>query len=380
MPDLFSPYTLKGVTLRNRIAMSPMTMYRTGPDGRMGDFHVMLTGSRAAGGFGLVFPEQIAITPDGRTGTSCAGLWEDGQIEGLARVTAIIKDMGAVPAIQLGHTGRKGSETKPWQGKTQIPPDDPDGWQVRGPSPIPFGGRFSYPVQELSRPEIKELHKAYAAAAKRALAAGFEWLELHFAHGYLGASFFSPLANQRDDEYGGSLENRLRFHREALDAVRAVWPERLPLTIRLGSDDFHAEGVQFDDAVWAIGVLKDHGLDFADLSLGMNSDQATGVPFNEAAFMVERANRVRREVGIPVGVSWNLGLPAVADRVIRQELIDLVLLGRPALANPHWPLYAARELAQPDPLALLPEDWSWWLRRMPGPEGSMGWPSVGQGA
>jgi 2,4-dienoyl-CoA reductase-like NADH-dependent reductase (Old Yellow Enzyme family) len=378
MPDLFSPYSLKGVTLRNRIAMSPMTMYRS-VDGKMGDFHVMLMGSRAAGGFGLVFPEQIAITPDGRTGTSCAGIWDDSQIEGLARVAAIIKDMGAVPAIQLGHTGRKGSEKKPWDGKTQIAPDHPDGWQVRAPSPITFGGRYTYPVQELSVAEIHEIHRAYADAARRALAAGFEWLEMHFAHGYLGASFFSPLANQRTDEYGGCLENRLRYHREAMDAVRAVWPERLPLTMRLGSDDFHPDGVQFDDAVWAVGELKGHGLDLADLSLGMNTDDVRNVPFNEVGFMVERAARVRREVGIPVGVSWNLGIPAAADAAIRAEQIDLVLLGRPALANPHWPFYAARELGQPDPVALLPQDWSWWLRNRPGPEGILGWPPVGRG-
>jgi 2,4-dienoyl-CoA reductase-like NADH-dependent reductase (Old Yellow Enzyme family) len=332
-------------------------------------------GSRAAGGFGLVFPEQMAITPDGRTGTSCAGIWDDAQVEGLSRVTAIIKDMGAVPAIQLGHTGRKGSELKPWGGKVQVPANHPDGWQVRGPSPTPFGGRFPYPVHALSKAEIAELHNAYARAAVRALDAGFEWLELHFAHGYLGASFFSPLANTRDDEYGGSLENRLRFHREALDAVRKVWPERLPLTIRLGSDDFHPGGVQFEEAVWAIGALREHGLDLADLSLGMNTDETQGVPFNDVAFMVERAGRVRREVNIPVGVSWNLGIPAAADRAVREELVDLVMLGRPALSNPHWPLYAAQELGHGDPLSLLPEDWSWWLRRMPGPEGSQGWPA-----
>jgi 2,4-dienoyl-CoA reductase-like NADH-dependent reductase (Old Yellow Enzyme family) len=377
MPDLFSPFTLKGVTLRNRIAMSPMTMYRSTRDGRTGDYHVMLMGSRAAGGFGLVFPEQIAITPDGRTGTSCAGIWDDAQVEGLARVTAIVRDMGAVPAIQLGHTGRKGSERKPWHGKTQLPPDHPDGWQVRGPSAVPYGGRYPYPVHALAVEEIAEIHRAYADAARRALAAGFEWLEMHFAHGYLGASFLSPLANRREDGYGGGLENRLRFHREALDAVRAVWPERLPLTMRLGSDDFHEAGVRFDDAVLAVGALKGHGLDLADLSLGMNTDEVTDLPFKEVGFMVERAARVRREVGIPVGVSWNLGIPAAADRAVREGKIDLVLLGRPALANPHWPLWAARELGHPDPLSLLPEDWSWWLRNRPGPEGGLpGWPAV----
>jgi 2,4-dienoyl-CoA reductase-like NADH-dependent reductase (Old Yellow Enzyme family) len=291
-------------------------------------------------------------------------------------MTAMIKDMGAVAAIQLGHTGRKGSETKPWQGKIQLPPDHPDGWQVRGPSPISYGGRYTYPVKDLTIEEIHEIHRAYAEAARRALAAGFEWLELHFTHGYLGASFFSPIANRRTDAYGGSLENRIRFHLEAIDAVRTVWPERLPLTMRLGSDDFNEAGVQFDDAVWAVARMKEHGLDLADLSLGMNTDEVKDVPFREVAFMVERGARVRREVGIPVGVSWNLGIPAVADRVIREGWIDLVLLGRPALANPHWPFWAARELAHNDPFTLLPEDWSWWLRNRPGQEGSIGWPAA----
>jgi 2,4-dienoyl-CoA reductase-like NADH-dependent reductase (Old Yellow Enzyme family) len=372
MPDLFSPYTLKGVTLRNRIAMSPMTMHRA-VDGKMGDYHIMLMGSRAAGGFGLVFPEQIAITPDGRT--SSAGLWHDDQVKGLARMCTLVKDMGAVPAIQLGHTGREGSEQKPWEGKRQIALYHPDGWQVRGPSAITYGGRYTYPVQELSVREIHDLHRAYAEAARRTLEAGFEWLEMHFAHGYLGASFFSPLANQRTDEYGGNLGKRLRFHREALDAVRAVWPERLPLTMRLGSDDLHPDGVQFDEAVWAVGELKKHGLDLADLSLGMNTDDLRDPPFSQAAFMVERANRVRRECSIPVAVSWNLGTPAIADRMIREELIDLVYLGRPALANPHWPVWAARELAHRDPFSMLPQDWSWWLHNRPGSENSPGWPA-----
>jgi 2,4-dienoyl-CoA reductase-like NADH-dependent reductase (Old Yellow Enzyme family) len=375
MPDLFSPYTLKGVTLRNRIAMSPMTMYRS-TDGRMDDFHVMLMGSRAAGGFGLVFPEQIAITEDGRTGTGCAGLWDDAQVEGAARVARIVSDMGAVPAIQLGHTGRKGSQRSPWEGGRQLPPDDPDGWQVRGPSDIPYGGHRSFPVHALGRDEIHALHRSYAQAARRALDAGFQWMELHFAHGYLAASFFSPLANQRTDEYGGSVANRARFLLEALDAVRAVWPERYPLTMRLGCDDLNPRGIQFEDAIEAVGMMKAHGLDLADLSIGFNTDDMSRKPFADLAFMVERAARVRREVGIPVATSWNLGLPAVADRVIRDELVDLVLLGRPALANPHWPLWAARELAHPDPFSMVPEDWAWWLRNMRAHETTVGWPAV----
>jgi 2,4-dienoyl-CoA reductase-like NADH-dependent reductase (Old Yellow Enzyme family) len=378
MPDLFSPLALKGVTLRNRVAMSPMTQHRA-VDGRMDDYHVMLMGSRAAGGFGLVFPEQVAITPDGRTSTACAGLWDDAQIEGHARVTRLVKQMGAVAAIQLGHTGRKGSETAPWQGRVQLGPDHPDGWQVRGPSPIPYGGARHHPVHELRVDEIRDIHRAYAEAARRALEAGYEWLELHFAHGYLGSSFFSPIANRRGDAYGGSLENRVRYHLEAIDAVRAVWPERLPLTMRLGSDDLHPDGVRFDESIWAVREMKAHGLDLADLSVGMNTDAMVDPPFARQAFMVERAERLRREVGIPVATSWNLGEPAMADRVIREERIDLVMLGRPALANPHWPLWAARELGHPDPFSLVPEDWAWWLRNVRGHPTSVGWPEPGSG-
>ncbi|MDV7136797.1 NADH:flavin oxidoreductase/NADH oxidase [Williamsia muralis] len=373
MPDLFSPYALKGVTLRNRIAMSPMTMYHS-VDGKMNDFHTMYLGARAAGGFGLIFPEQIAITPDGRTSVHCAGIYNDDQIEGHRKVTSMIKDMGGVPAIQLGHTGRKGSEVPPFEGGYQLAPDHPDGWQCVGPSPIPYGGDHPYPVHELTRDEIRGLHRSYAAAARRALEAGYEWLEMHYAHGYLGASFFSPLANRRTDDYGGSLQNRARFHLEALDAVREVWPERFPLTMRLGSDDLHPDGVQFDDAVQAIGWMREHGLDLADLSLGFNTDAMVDPPMGNAGFMVDRAARVKKEVGIPVAASWNLGIPENADAVIRQEKIDLVLLGRPALANPHWPVWAARELGVEDAFSLVPRDWGWWLANFRGHDASIGLP------
>lgn len=375
MPDLFSPLTLKAVTLRNRIAMSPMTMYRS-VDGIVGDYHVMLAGARAAGGFGLVFLEQLAITPDGRTSTSCGGIYDDSHIDGLRRVTTLIKEMGAVPAIQLGHTGRKGSLVKPWEGGEQLPADHPEGWQVRGPSAISYGGDYTQPVHALTQAEIKQIHQAYADAARRAHLAGFEWLEMHFAHGYLGASFFSPIANKRNDEYGGGLENRLRFHLEALDAVRAVWPDHLPLTVRLGSDDLNAEGIQFDESIYAIRRMKERGVDLADLSLGFNTDEMEELPFSILGFMAERSARMRQEAEIPVGISWNLGLPAEANRVIREEIADLVLLGRPALSNPHWPLWAARDLGHPDPFSLLPQDSSYWLHNFRAHDACIGWPDT----
>jgi 2,4-dienoyl-CoA reductase-like NADH-dependent reductase (Old Yellow Enzyme family) len=382
MPDLFSPYTLKGVTLRNRIVMSPMTMYHS-VDGKLDDYHVSYLGARAAGGFALVFGEQMAIVPEGRTTTCCGGIWSDDQIAGHARVCAIVERMGAVPAIQLGHTGRKGSELPPHRGigadgrRRQLPPDHPDGWTCVAPSPIPYGGGHSHPVHALTIDDIAGLHRAYADAARRAMEAGYRWLELHFAHGYLGASFFSPLANRRTDRYGGSVENRARFLLEALDAVRTVWPERYPLTMRLGCDDLHPAGTQFEDSLRAIAWMKDRGLDLADLSLGINTNDMVDPPFDRVGFMVERASRVRREVGIPVAASWNLGLPREADRVVRGGLVDLVMLGRPALANPHWPIWAARELGHASPFSLVQEDWRWWLENFRGHRESIGWPSPG---
>ncbi len=381
MPNLFTPFKLKDVTLRNRIVMSPMTMYNS-VDGRLDDYHVSYLGARAAGGFALVFGEQMAITPDGRTTTSCAGIWDDAQVEGHARVTAIIRRMGSVPAIQLGHTGRKGSQLPPHKGvhadrtKKQLSPDHPDGWTCVAPSPIPYGtGGHIFPVHPLSVEEIRALHKSYADAARRALDAGYQWLEMHFAHGYLAASFFSPLANQRTDAYGGSVANRARFLLEAIDAVRAVWPERYPLTMRLGCDDLHPDGTQFEDSIVAIRMMKERGLDLADLSLGFNTDAMVDSPMGRAGFMVERSHRVRREVGLPVATSWNLGVPKEADRVIREELVDLVMLGRPALSNPHWPIWAARELGHEAPFSLLADDWRWWLENFRGHAPSIGWPA-----
>ncbi len=372
MAELFSPFTLKGVTLRNRIVMSPMTMYRS-VDGHANDFHVMHMGARAAGGFGLLFPEQIAITPDGRTTVHCGGLYDDAQVAGWKRTTDIVKAMGGVSAIQLGHTGRKGSEVAPWEGGHQLAADHPEGWECRAPSALAYGGPEAHPVHELSVEEIKEIHQAYADTAVRAVEAGYEWIEMHYAHGYLGASFFSPIANQRTDQYGGSLENRARFHTEALDAVRAVVPERIPLTMRLGADDLNPAGATMDDAVAAISLMKEHGLDLADISAGFNTPDMDGTPLGEPSGFLARALRVKREVGLPVGVSWNLGVPANAERAVQAGL-DLVFLGRPALANPHWPVWAARELGHESPFDLVPEDYGWWLKNFRGHAPSIGWP------
>ncbi|MCU1631419.1 MAG: PfvD [Micrococcaceae bacterium] len=380
MQNLFTPYTLKGVTLRNRIAMSPMTMYRS-TDGKLDDFHLMYLGARAAGGFGLVFPEQIAITPDGRTTTHCAGLYDDNQVEGHKRVVDMIKSMGGVAGIQLGHTGRKGSLVTPWEGGHMLPPDHEAGWQTRAPSAIAYGGSMPYVPRELTTGEIDQIMQDYADTTRRAVEAGYEWVELHFAHGYLGSEFFSPIANKRTDQYGGSLENRTRFHLEALDAVRAVLPDYIPLTMRLGIDDLHPDGVTVDESVTAIRWMKEHGLDLADVSIGFNTDNMQGdIPIGTLGGMVKNAARVRDEVGIPIATSWNLGQPELANKVIEEELLDLVYLGRPALANAHWPVYAARLLGYQDPFSLVPEDWAWWLRNLRGADEAIGWPAATSGA
>ena len=381
MPDLFSPYTLKDVTLRNRIAMSPMTMYRS-VDGRMGDYHLMYLGARAAGGFGLVFPEQVAVVPEGRTTVHCAGIYDDDQVEGHARVTAMIRDMGAVAGVQLGHTGRNGSEVKPWVAGElgrQLPADHEEGWQCVAPSEVPYGfGKREHPVHALTVEEIRDLQRSYQRAALRALDAGYEWVELHFAHGYLCSSFLSPLANRRTDAYGGSPENRARFLLETLEAVREVWPERLPLTMRLGSDDFHPAGTQWEESLVVIGWMVDRGLDLADISFGGNTDDMVDPAFfGEVSGWVERAAQVKERHGLPMACSWNLGVPHNADAAIRSGAIDLVLLGRPALANPHWPVWAARELGRENPFELVPEDWGWWLSNFRGHGPSIGWPEIG---
>lgn len=376
---LFSPYTLRGVTLRNRIAMSPMTMHRS-VDGHMSDFHVMYLGARASGGFGLVFAEQIAVVPEGCTTIHCAGLWDDAQILRHARVTAMVADVGAVPAIQLGHTGRCGSERKPWEGRgglgRQLPPDHPEGWQVVGPSDVPYGSKHrTHPVHALTIDEIAELQGRYAATARRAAEAGYRWLELHFAHGYLGAQFYSPLANHRTDRYGGSLENRARFLIETTRAVREAWPDEYPLTARLGCDDFNPAGIDFEESMVVAEWLGDAGLDLIDLSMGGNTDDVRDPYFLRPAPFMERAARVRRELDMPVAVSWNLGDPHRADAAVRDGDVDVVLLGRSALSNAHWPVWAARELGRDDELSLLPEDWAWWLRPSRMVDANIGWPA-----
>ena len=365
MPDLFSDFRLKDVTLRNRVAVSPMTMYSCdGQDGILTDWHLMHLGARAAGGAGLVVMEQLAVSPEGRMTPTCAGIWSDDQIPMLKRVAGFIKSMGAVPGVQLGHTGRKGGMTTPWEGYVQLPDDHPEAWEAVGPTDTPYGGkRFPRGAKYASREDIARLVGDFARGAERALEAGFEWVEMHYAHGFLGASFLSPVANTRDDEYGGSLENRARFLVESFDAVRAVWPERLPLTMRVGAVDYGMETHSVEDTIWLVKTMAERGLDLVDISMGMNTDAGSEVPWTDRGFMVPTATRIRAETGIPTAVSWNVGDPAYADRIIRDERVDLLMVGRPMIANPHWPLYAALALGQNAPYDVLPKQYNHALLR-----------------
>ena len=365
MPDLFSEFRLKDVRLRNRIAVSPMTMYSCdGQDGVLTDWHLMHLGARAAGGAGLVVMEQLAVSPEGRMTPTCAGIWSDEQVPMLKRVADFIKSMGAVPGVQLGHTGRKGGMTTPWDGYVQLPDDHPDLWEAIGPTDTPYGGkRFPRGAKHATKEDIARLVGDFARGAQRALDAGFEWAEMHYAHGFLGANFLSPAVNTRDDEYVGSLENRARCLVEAFDAVRAVWPERLPLTMRVGAIDFGMASHTVEDTIWLVKTMAARGLDLVDVSMGMNTDAGSAVPWTDRGFMVPTATRIRRETGTPTAVSWNVGDPAYADQLIREETVDLLMVGRPMIANPHWPLYAALALGQNAPYEVLPKQYNHALLR-----------------
>ncbi len=346
MPALFDSLTLQGVTLRNRIGLSPMCQYSY-PDGFSNDWQLVHLGARAAGGAGLILTEATAVEPAGRITPDDLGIWSDSHVEPLRRVTRFLKGQGAVAGIQLAHAGRKASTQRAWDGGKPIAAHMPRGWQVVGPSPIPFTAAHQTP-RELTAEEIRELQEAFRAAAARALAAGFEWLEIHGAHGYLLHSFYSPLSNRRADEYGGSFENRVRFLRETVRAVRSVWPERLPLAVRISGTDWAEGGWCVEEAVQLACRLKAEGVDLIDCSAGGNSADAA-VPVG-AGYQVPISEAVRRGAEIRTATVGLITAPAQADEIIRNDRADLVLLGREMLRDPHWPLHAAQTLKQPAPV------------------------------
>jgi 2,4-dienoyl-CoA reductase-like NADH-dependent reductase (Old Yellow Enzyme family) len=340
MPSLFEPLTLRAVTLRNRIAVSPMCEYSS-QDGFANVWHYVHLGSRAVGGAGLVLTEANAVTADGRISPQDLGIWKDEHVDMLAAIVTFIKANGAVAGTQLAHAGRKASTAAPWLGGAAVDPSD-GGWRpIYAPSPIPFADGWIVP-QALSVDEIAGIVAAFADAAKRSLAAGFEVIELHGAHGYLIHEFLSPLTNTRDDAYGGSFENRTRFAREVVAAVRAVWPERLPLFVRISATDWAEGGWNLDESVELARILKTLGVDLIDCSSGgavANAKIEVG-----PGYQVPFAERVRRDAGIATGAVGMITEAEQADAIVREGKADLVLLARELLRDPYWPLRAAGEL------------------------------------
>lgn len=364
MPALFSPFELKDVTLRNRIAVPPMCQY-SAVDGFVTDWHLAHYTSMARGGAGLVIVEATGVSPEGRITPACTGLWSDAHTSGMAKIADAIKAAGAVPGIQIGHAGRKASANLPWEGDDHIADSDPRGWQTISPSPIAFGGGLPKVPKEMTLDDIARVKADFVAAAKRALDAGFEWLELHFAHGYLAQSFFSIHANQRTDQYGVDAAGRGRFILETLAAVRDVWPESLPLTARFGVIEYDGRDEEtLAEAIQLVRRMREGGLDMLNVSVGFSTPSAN-VPWGPA-FLGPIAARVKHEANIPVAAAWGIDSPADAERVVKDGQMDLVMIGRAHLANPHYAYKLALELGQDKPDWTLPAPYAHWLARYSG--------------
>ncbi|MEU0137283.1 NADH:flavin oxidoreductase/NADH oxidase [Streptomyces sp. NPDC006296] len=352
MSALFEPYTLRSLTLPNRVWMAPMCQYSaeaSGPDaGAPHDWHVVHYGARAAGGTGLVLVEATAVSPEGRISAADLGIWNDRQTDAFRRITAFLAGQGTVPGIQLAHAGRKASTGRPWLGGGPVPAGDAEGWQPVAPSPLPFDEGHTTPA-ELGAEDIRQVVGQFADAARRALDAGFRVVEIHGAHGYLIGEFLSPHSNRRTDSYGGSFENRIRFALEVVDAVRAVWPEELPLFFRISATDWLTEnaddpreGWTADDTVRFAHELRAHGVDLLDVSTGGLAPKAR-IPV-EPGYQVPFAERVRKETGLPVAAVGLITDPVQAEKIVADGSADAVLLGRELLRDPYFARNAARAL------------------------------------
>lgn len=365
MTDLFTPYQLKDIKLKNRIAIPPMCQYMA-TDGFANDWHKVHYTSLARGGSGLVIVEASAVSPEGRITPNCLGIWNDEQVTHLRDIVTAIKAAGSVPGIQIAHAGRKASANIPWEGDDHIPAGHDKAWQPIAPSAKAFGGDLARIPSEMTIADIKRVQNDFVIAAQRALDAGFEWLELHMAHGYLGQSFFSPHSNLRTDEYGGSFENRSRFSIEMLSAVREVWPENLPLTARFGVLEFDGKDEEtMNESIQLVKEWKKIGLDMLSVSVGFTIPE-TNIPWGPA-FMGPIAQRVRNEADIPVSSAWGFGAPELANDSIQNAQLDLVMIGRAHLENPHWSYQAAKALGKDSPAWTLPAPYAHWLSRYKSP-------------
>lgn len=353
MTSLFTPYTLRSLTVPNRIWMAAMCQYSAAPEGEAvgvpTDWHFAHLGARASGGVGLIITEATAVSPQGRISPYDLGIWNDTQVAAFRRITAFLKTQGTVPGIQLAHAGRKASTERTWVDRgRRIAPDEPYGWTPLGPSALPFDETSTIP-EELTTDRVGEIVQEFAAAAGRALAAGFEVAEIHGAHGYLIHQFLSPHSNRRTDEYGGSFENRTRFALEVVDAVRAVWPAELPVFFRISATDWltenpedDREGWTADDTVRFAKELHARGVDLLDVSTGGNAPDAKIV--TGPGYQVPFAERVRYETAMPVAAVGMITDPVQAQEVVTSGRADAVLLARELMRNPYWARRAAEEL------------------------------------
>ncbi|WP_329562435.1 NADH:flavin oxidoreductase/NADH oxidase [Streptomyces uncialis] len=351
---LFEPLTLRSLTVPNRAWMAPMCQYSADPTGPCagvpGDWHFAHYAARATGGTGLILVESTAVSPEGRISPADLGIWNDTQTRAFRRITSFLTAQGTVPGLQIGHAGRKASTDRPWRGGGPVGPGA-DGWQPLAPSPVPFDTGHPVPT-ELTTGGIARITGQFADAARRALDAGFRVVEIHGAHGYLLGEFLSPYSNKRTDAYGGSFTNRTRFALEVVDAVRAVWPDDLPLFFRVSATDWLGpDGWTADETVRFAGQLKEHGVDLLDVSSGGNAPRAD-IPTGPG-YQVPFASRVRSGAGLSVAAVGLITEAGQADKIVANGEADAVLLGRELLRNPSWARHAARELGAavrvPDP-------------------------------
>ncbi len=339
MSALFSPLRIRGVELKNRIVVSPMCQYSS-EDGMPTDWHFVHLGSRAVGGAAMVIMEATAVSPEGRISPDDAGIWSDKHSDAYKRITSFISSQNSVPGIQLAHAGRKASTYSPWKGKGAVNVKD-GSWQTIAPSAIPFADNFPRP-REMNKEDIQMVINQFKAAAERSMNAGFEVIELHFAHGYLVHEFFSSLSNHRNDEYGGSLENRCRLAVEITKAVRGTIPDTFPLFVRISSTDWVEGGWDIEQSVQLAKRLKDNGADLIDCSSGGNVVDAK-IPVGPG-YQVSFAQKIKKETGILTGAVGFITSPVQAENIIRTGQSDVVDLARELLRNPYWPLLAAKQL------------------------------------
>jgi 2,4-dienoyl-CoA reductase-like NADH-dependent reductase (Old Yellow Enzyme family) len=338
--DLLSRLSIRGVTFRNRIVMSPMCQY-SATDGMANDWHLVHLGSRAVGGVALVMVEATAVTPEGRISPGDMGIWDDRHVEPLARIARFVESQGAVAGIQIAHAGRKGSCDLPWKGGARLKTPKEGGWTVVAPSPIPFADGDPSPVA-LDEAGIDQVVAAFEAAARRALDAGFRLIEIHAAHGYLLHEFLSPLSNHRQDQYGGSLENRMRLVLRVAAALRSLMPDALPLFVRISATDWEAGGWDADQSVVLSRRLKELGVDLIDVSSGALVPKAR-IPVAKG-YQVPFARKIRDEACIMTGAVGMITETAHANEIITGGDADLVFLARELMRQPYWALRAEHEL------------------------------------